>query len=660
MKIEWDLSKAHLLVFAWVGLVLLLVGMGLMYPMARWALLSFNTYCDDQTCGLIVQQIRRSVDTRAHPCDDFYNFTCGRWNGTNPFYVDQRERRQAKFWEGLEASMLRLDTTKHSQGAVEKAARLYTSCKRMPFNDHCNLKPVMDMLADLNLTWPFGTKRVIPGGGVISGISVLTQAQLNHGIDLLYEGGVRLASAKPRKLSFMIGNLLHAGPFVKNEIILKKVITRLATMMGGPDDYAAMATLVIEQEKTFQALGHGKASEERSYTTETYKEAAKTFPDYRWSEVVDMINAAFNPRTPLTTDDTVIISAPSVTAATTLEKGTQSALHAFLGWRLVRQLAPMGCSRFGFVISRNGNASVDEVSNALASTAFGNLQRFMPTAVVAPYVLEDHLSELKEIAKALKSRLMKGIEEFVRSSKHLTKEFKKTAIKLLRHTKAHFLYPDYDHIDAQVDSQYRYMPDFDGDCLQMSLTLMRSGRRHEYGTMQDASLQGDDWLRWPLDIDVAYNVELDSLFVPLGAITPPLFASGAPLAWNIGALGVHLAREMFGQLFGLASSANQLQNISCFRNDTLVDTYALLLAEDSLRLAIIDEGHHIERQGFRTLYLLRSHRLLYFASCFELCGGDPAVNKPRCNAPLENSEEFSYVFQCPEGALMNPTKKCDV
>ena len=39
--------------------------------------------CITSTCISLTQEILGSIDENVHPCDDFYNFTCGGWKRTH-------------------------------------------------------------------------------------------------------------------------------------------------------------------------------------------------------------------------------------------------------------------------------------------------------------------------------------------------------------------------------------------------------------------------------------------------------------------------------------------------------------------------------------------------------------------------------------------------
>ncbi|KAH7946885.1 hypothetical protein HPB52_005647 [Rhipicephalus sanguineus] len=200
----------------------------------------------------------------------------------------------------------------------------------------------------------------------------------------------------------------------------------------------------------------------------------------------------------------------------------------------------------------------------------------------------------------------------------------------------------------------------------MTLTLLRESARYrlrQLGKM--AALYGDGWEHPQTSVRPLYSLEADSLFVPLGVAASPLYATGAPAAWKLGALGTVVAQEITNKVLGLADSWHQLETPEphCFPNASLAYAFAVQGAYSALSLASHEGGVVTARQRVRGLERFHDAQLLFLASCFTLChvdGEGAAKNEALCNEAMRNSRGFAKWFLCPENSPMNPKDKCSL
>ncbi|KAH6928228.1 hypothetical protein HPB50_012675 [Hyalomma asiaticum] len=158
-------------------------------------------------------------------------------------------------------------------------------------------------------------------------------------------------------------------------------------------------------------------------------------------------------------------------------------------------------------------------------------------------------------------------------------------------------------------------------------------------------------------------MESDALFVPLGVAAPPLYTTGAPAPWKLGALGTVVAREITHKVFGFADSREQLTTPEppCFPNASLAYAFAVQAAYTALNLAFHERDTVIAKQRLRGLERFRDGQLLFLASCFTLCnadGDEAARNEVLCNEAVRNNRGFGKWFLCPQNSPMNPKDKC--
>ncbi|XP_022686238.1 endothelin-converting enzyme 1-like isoform X2 [Varroa jacobsoni] len=121
---------------------------------------SFRTteLCLSPECIYASSSILRSIDPSVDPCQDFYQFACGRWPIHHPLRPDtsnldtltllKNDMRQV-FKELLEAPM-----TKDDSSSTTQAKLLYKSCMNETTAERLREKPLLSLLERLGLRWP--------------------------------------------------------------------------------------------------------------------------------------------------------------------------------------------------------------------------------------------------------------------------------------------------------------------------------------------------------------------------------------------------------------------------------------------------------------------------------------------------------------------------
>ncbi|XP_075553467.1 neprilysin-2-like [Dermacentor variabilis] len=662
LKFDFDATWARDLAYHWLLALFVVFGAGLAPPLALWLQLNYYTYCDDPDCSDIVEELRRSLDLQADPCNNFYRFVCGHWELNNRPFADQTSQQRHRFRQEIAVAMLRRGPRRQDQSGVDKAARLYKDCRYQAFDDSCQLNAVASVLTDLNITWPF-TKEHSDSIWNLPLATALTNAHLRHGLDILYTMGVVFRGVNHRRRIILhIGHLLPLPEPLLSAEQLNRAVVNVAAMMGSIGaDYKHLAKLVQAQEHNLAAFLQEEQAEGDENDMVTFEEAQIRFPEHNWTLIMALINDEVGYA--LTAQDHLSINSRTLEVArTVLKEG--AAMHAFLGWRIVRMLAPMGCGLAGIKMAQAAGGDVDIVSDLLAKGTLDRLQEHMPMAIAAPYIEQKRPGEAREDLQRYIASLMQSFETSFHHSTYLSKNFQRTAARLIRRFKPHLLYPDYTHLEVQVDRAYRYLPDFEGDCLNMTMTLLRESTRHRLRQLgKVAALYGEGWELPQTAIRALYSLEADALFVPVGVAASPLYATGAPATWKLGALGTVLGQEISNKIFGLAESRRQLAKPEehCFTNASLAFAHAVQGAYNALSLAVRDGGAAIKRQRLRGLERFGQAQLLFLASCFTLChvDGDEAARKEAlCNEAMRNSHNFAQSFQCPPNSAMNPTDKC--
>ncbi|XP_076277818.1 uncharacterized protein LOC143207852 [Lasioglossum baleicum] len=109
-----------------------------------------STVCDSEACKLIANLIKEGIDDSVDPCDDFYQYACGKWDQKNPVpenettwslwdMVDNKIRNQVK-------GLIESPVEPNDLFAVKLAKKWYQTCKNEERGGTEELEPIVATL----------------------------------------------------------------------------------------------------------------------------------------------------------------------------------------------------------------------------------------------------------------------------------------------------------------------------------------------------------------------------------------------------------------------------------------------------------------------------------------------------------------------------------
>ncbi|XP_075529858.1 neprilysin-1-like [Dermacentor variabilis] len=91
-----------------------------------------NVTCLNLSCFNLGEELYMAMDLRSNPCDDFYQYTCGRWAEYHPEYEDQFRYLEARVYrtanEKLRERLEKLPPPDKPLSGTDKAALSYLAC----------------------------------------------------------------------------------------------------------------------------------------------------------------------------------------------------------------------------------------------------------------------------------------------------------------------------------------------------------------------------------------------------------------------------------------------------------------------------------------------------------------------------------------------------
>ncbi|XP_053073929.1 kell blood group glycoprotein isoform X3 [Acinonyx jubatus] len=227
--------------------------------------------------------------------------------------------------------------------------------------------------------------------------------------------------------------------------------------------------------------------------------------------------------------------------------------------------------------------------------------------------------------------------------------------------------------------------------LQSFLSCVRSLRAR----IVQNFLQSFPQHRWQVStwgVSAYYSISDHVVVFPAGLLQPPFFHPGYPRAVNFGAAGSIMAHELlhiFSQLLlpggcpacdtharqgALLCLKRHYQSIPLPSGLSFNGSWTLLEnAADIGGLAIALQAYSRRLLGYYGETILPNLDLsplqLFFRSYAQVMCREPSTWEPqdphsppmlRVHGPLSNTQAFARHFHCPRGALMNPSKRCQL
>ncbi|TMW41680.1 hypothetical protein DOY81_013240, partial [Sarcophaga bullata] len=155
---------------------------------------SISTICRSNECVRTAASLIYSMDEETDPCEDFYQFTCGRWSDEHPrpdsvTSNDWFRERQARIMRQIR-EFLRQNITDAEPEAVGKVKLMYKACMDIQTLEEREMDPLVHFLNEFQLP-------LIPSGLNLTLSTERTQKPLNRTINRIALGTPETDSALP-------------------------------------------------------------------------------------------------------------------------------------------------------------------------------------------------------------------------------------------------------------------------------------------------------------------------------------------------------------------------------------------------------------------------------------------------------------------------------
>nr|XP_050046690.1 neprilysin-1-like [Dermacentor andersoni] len=559
-----------------------------------------NITCLNLSCFNLGEELYTSMDLRSNPCDDFYQYTCGRWAEYHPEYEDQFRYLEARVYrtanEKLRERLEKLPPPDKPLSGTDKAALSYLACVEVQTR-HIDVPWKITELVFMRATGEGGSASLLePTAGKLASRSaalrLLVSLALDLDIDVLFK--IMLAP-DPRTDSRRIVSVSHSESLLRWKRHREQLMTPVATATCIREFVNVLSTehalraqlaaaLVKMDVEVTAKMAAGAATSLGAGVFVTFAqlpalEAAKVAPpattapstsgdkatggggaDKNGGDAANpwlaAFNAALGDKGNVTDDEPLFAADPRLFALVreVLDQHPTSHVRYYTAFHVVRQLAPFTSYRLveALFSPENKTAAMLYYADACAAAA-SRLTSF----ALASYVFQDLVP--KERVQAAYDHLdaLKNRTAAVASS-WLAQPDQRWALQRLGSLKSMVAWPSRfnDSHGAAVDQFLAHLPDFRGYYVQIYVDAVSAIRNREKAQLLDRTAGSKEKIAREEDGPfpgmrpmVRYSAWYGSVLVSPSAVLQPLFFNGSdPL--SMGAFGHLAAHELWHAALG--------------------------------------------------------------------------------------------------------------
>lgn len=654
------------------------------YPIVRWIFGIHTNHCVTPPCERFTRDIRTSMNRRQPPCEDFYQFTCGRWQQSHPGFPNQTEFAASKLVAEIVRNLKHVeDIPDKNQTAVQKAAAVFQSCLSMLNGEETNSDALVSFIESLGITWPTGGTK-----SKLKALDVLVKLSLSVDLHILFVVDTYVDYSEMHSLRISVPNhMLYAQSHNYTSKERKKEVLRV--LYANVNFDAMLAVLTKFEEKIQRSMLSVNAV--RRFTDTIALGGIGTYmPNQPASEWVHALNQelpgdkAVTENTAVRVDDVAHLEAISELV---YELEDQMLLSWFVGWNVFREFALEASYQLGIALAGTAEAfSEKHCFYAVRDNLHFTLTARSLLAVAEP--------STRTAISSTASAVWRSYMHYIRANDWMDMATKARALEKATQMVLLDGYPRFVDDIENLNIFYSYIPDLTKDFMTTTILLREAKMNYmkSYIHMPAYKTNLEKWNYPLLSLEsLMFHNDLNKLVVPVAAAIEPLYLKYFPTSWKYGGLGTAIAETMFhafdvtgkdfdsfGGPLDWWSNNTRLKNNKrslCYLKDfvqwsegapglSTVEQYRALFASvEGVRQAFRAYAlkTNANKKRLRTIDFLAPPQIFYLSYCFRWCSKDEprnAMNVHMCNFPLAYSKQFTDVYGCQKGDRMYFRRKC--
>ncbi|XP_064469389.1 neprilysin-1-like [Ornithodoros turicata] len=616
--------------------------------------------CDTKGCKEFARMLTNSLSTKQNPCNNFYKYVCDGWLREQSESVYERH---INYFLDLLAYTLSISVPQRGQTAGDKAARFFQTCRKVSTSPRGELIEFRKILEGCSVYWP----KVVDEADVLKSLVCLTKRLMLENlltIRKIFQDGspaIYISSGQALTTFYKRSTVIQS---LKKYRQYYESLQNAARAPGTEDKHLLDYTQFVSYEsRIFQSLMTFATHANTEVRTDVAT-LAKLTPEIssgRWSSLFKLeLDVSENTTVIMNEEDSNYMRAFSNLTTTVGEEY----LHHEVGWIAFQVLSPFISKDLLEIYSgvRHTDSLTPDLDLQSTTNCLTLTEYFMGWATYtkllgredARTIWQDINHIVDDVGAATFRRI--NSSDMANGYTYEGSELWKLLNRMLR-SEVLFARP---LLLENTLSDLKYM----GPVLSENwLRVVNASAWMNNATIADivrtsfiSHIVWNDQLTYDF-----YNVQRGEYLFPPYALVLPLYAHSvtqavkyAALGSIVGAAALHLANY---------SSLNR-DAVSCV-NGTLKgeqDEWHLWTIAASVRVAW-DAFHAAnERRRDSRLEGLSQYspeEIFFMSTCYIHCGQpEQPGSDSRCNEPLKHNPDFSKVFDCRVGSLMNPAKKC--
>ncbi|KAG5316370.1 ECE1 enzyme, partial [Acromyrmex insinuator] len=669
--------------------------------------------CDSEDCVRIAASLKESMNESVDPCDDFYQYACGRWpqehpipdsSLTNSWFSERSNRMYRKIRDLLIVNI----SASEVPWAVMQAKTLFTSCMDVYTVNELDLSPMFDLLKLLNLP-------MIPDKELEKRLQTI-RSRLRK-LDELDDEAM-LSENEDAELTYMVDvikYIINNGSDNKcssdNESIFEDEVLKefVKGIYNISNLFYDMARADQNQSISIESLSDSDymlIDDLQKLTDDHVIDSNLSLtPTPIWRPFIESIFEGID-KLNLDNKDKVLIGNLEYLKDVVLLLACfeEEVLESYIWWTVVDIVVPHASEKLRDIWNKYVSKVTDvEVVGESKSLFCGSIvNKLMGMAVswmfVDPTFHENKVNKVQEMLEDIRE----AFGSLVAKTDWMDQSTKTATLKKSQKMEYEIGFPTWLFNEEKLNEYYEGIDLSETRYLANMVQIVQVQLNNTWTNLHDENIFNESyWATDPTDVNAFHTFQLNHITIPAGILQFPFYELGLE-ALNYGAIGTVLGHELThgfdtsGRLYDGDGNLRQWwtnetileysDKTQCFIDhyNTYyeVDDYIdgeLTLGENiadngGLREAIVAYKRWKARHGHEPLlpgFTQFTHEQLLFLSFAHLwCESYTATSLKwmmedshcpghvRLQAVLRNSKEFSTAWNCPAGSTMNPSKKC--
>ncbi|KAG0431243.1 hypothetical protein HPB47_021955 [Ixodes persulcatus] len=589
-------------------------------------------YCETEDCRNHAGILKKAIDPAVNPCDNFYKFVCGSWNGTQAIVTTSTaDDVTLSVYKSVIQTLLREDP----QPNVPK--KLFRACNTPTSSDRKDVAIFKEIKKDIGILWPEKRQPFV------------------HPLDLLLKLSIRW------NFNFLLNVRVIPASRRRNRTLLFSEGT-IATSFQKPlvNTFSITAFQGYVQEH-YRILGASPDTNLRDLMA-----AERVI----LAAALHSLNNYSEPEPPFTLEQIVILEDARLLRkiGELLKKHPAEQLVIGIAWIFIQSylwaVSSSPSIRFGKAdaVKRYKPIVCLEYMNAalglLGATEY--LQaKFSRTAQLYVHDM------VRNLTKSAKSK--------IHSSPWINNK-----IKILALEKLEDMYLDVWPIDDDFGGEtssllYSRLGNMTDSFTENLVTVTENMRalikRDPIKAIHSKQIA-------PPSGFLSYLYYLNQISVAPGGVDAPRFYENGTLAMTYGGIGISLARQVVKAFDPLGITIDDRRNAVKWVDSATLTAYAarancnktgesafptvvaLEVSFSALKQAIEDQDVPFADFRLRDLKEYTEDQVLFITHCNGLCSLSREDSENECNLPLKQFPPFAETFKCAMGTPMNPLRNC--